>query len=112
MPVLSIKLANSYEEEIKKSINILLKDTQEQCVQIEDLLEQAPEVLRAYYNFREILRQIKRGDSFGNAISEHALSCCPPNKFATLECDDMKCTDCWRKYCLDYLEAINGIAEE
>jgi hypothetical protein len=111
MPILNINLNNSAEEEVRKSINYLLKDTCDQCQQIEDLLKDGPEILRAYYNFRNILRQVKRGDTFKKAINEHALTCCPPNFCATLECEEKTCSQCWKEYCLDYLEAINAAKE-
>lgn len=112
MPVLNIDLNNSEEKKVRKSINFLLQDTLEQCQQIEDLLNDGPEILRAYYNFRNILRQVKRGDTFKKSINEHALTCCPPNLYATPDCEDKTCSNCWRQYCLDYLEVINAAKEK
>lgn len=98
---------NIKEKKFKNYINDIIADTQYQTDNLESIIEEAPNILKGYENFRQILRAIKRGDTFANAINKFAGQSCPPKTDSDDNCESISCNDCWREYCLHYLELIS-----
>lgn len=83
-------------------INSLIQDSIEQSAMIEDLIQEAPDILNGHCNFRDILRAIKRGNSLDQAIESYSSECCPPKTIASEECEDITCNDCWHNFIENY----------
>lgn len=108
MAVLILSTAGEDKEsKFRDSVNLLLSDAVEQTDNLKDIIQEAPYILGGYENFKTILRSVKRGNSFSSAIDENCDVSCPPKVYPTDECDNIKCSSCWREFCLNYLEAIS-----
>lgn len=87
-------------------INSLIQDSIEQSATIEDLIQEAPDILSGHCNFRDILRAVKRGHTLDEAIETFSSECCPPKTIASEDCDDITCNDCWHNFIENYQELL------
>lgn len=107
MPVIMLEKEESKESKIRNSVNKLIADSEEQTAQLNTLIMEAPDVLLGYQVFREILRAVKRGDTLENASKKSGHKSCPPGVHSGPDCDFIKCDQCWREFCENYLEKIS-----
>jgi len=98
---------NREDKQIRKFINELIVDTQDQADNLKAIIIESPQILKGYDNFRTILRAVKRGSTLSDAIKKYARESCPPRIDSDEECSEISCCLCWREYCLKYLEVIS-----
>lgn len=100
---------------VTSNVNLLIRDTLEQTYNLQDLIESAPNILRGYSVFREILRSVKRGQELDEAINFNSGKSCPPGEIETVNnaCGHITCDDCWRLFIENYADAVvNGTDKE
>ena len=104
-----IKMIDEDEEKealLKESINLLIKDSINYTNDLKDVIESAPLILDGFANFRDILRSVKRGNTFEAAVRDKADVCCPPLFTTEVDCETTSCEDCWKDFCHHYTEKI------
>lgn len=100
---------NNETEKIKRQVDCMYNDSLNMTDTVNELLSMAPDILRSHENFRTILRHVKRTGNLQEALEMYATDCCPPiSNVEDMEsyCGVTKCTDCWKKFCKNYLEVI------
>ena len=101
------------EKELKDNIDLVIHDSVEQSTFLEELIEDAPDILQGHSKLRDILRSIKRGNSIEESLACCAFGACPPkNTDDDVVCGITTCSECWKKYIFEYknivLEDIDG----
>ena len=100
-----IQFPNTKDAEIT-DINSLILDSIEHTALLEELMRDAPDILDGHCNLRDILRSVKRGNTLKDSIDLYALECCPPRTFASEECSETTCSDCWYSFIQHYQETV------
>ena len=111
--ILELNHKQAEENLITSNVNLVIKDTLEQAQALEEIVESAPNILKGYSVFRDILRSVKRGQSFEEAINFNSGKSCPPDEIETINnaCGHITCDECWRLFIENYADAVvNGDA--
>ena len=93
---------------LKKHINEVIKDTVEQTQSLNEIVRSAPSILKSYAAFRKILRAVKRGTPYNEAVAIYSTDTCPPDEIETMNnaCGHISCNECWKLFINDYAAAI------
>ena len=109
--IIELNQKQTEENLIKSNVNLLIKDTLEQSQGLEELVASAPNILRGYEVFQDILKAVKRGQSLDEAINFNSGKACPPDEIETINngCGHITCDECWKSFIEEYSKAvING----
>ena len=113
--IIELNQKQTEENLIKANINLLIKDTLEQSQGLEELVASAPNILRGYSVFRDILKAVKRGQNLDEAINFNSGKSCPPDELETINnaCGHITCDECWKLFIESYSKAVvDGKVEE
>ena len=93
---------------IKKHVNEIIKDTVEQSQSLTEIVRAAPSILKSYAAFRKILRAVKRGTSYDEAVAMYSSDTCPPDEIETMNnaCGHISCNECWKLFIDDYAKGV------
>lgn len=93
---------------LKRHVNEVIKDTVEQSQSLTDIVRSAPSILKSYAAFRKILRAVKRGTPYDEAVAMYSSDTCPPDEIETMNnaCGHISCNECWKLFIDDYAKGV------
>ena len=106
--ILELNSNTSDELFLKNHVNEVIKDTVEQNQSLTEIVRSAPSILKSYAAFRKILRAVKRGTPYDEAVAMYSSDTCPPDEIETMNnaCGHISCNECWKLFIDDYAAAI------
>ena len=106
--ILELNSNTSDELFLKNHVNEVIKDTVEQSQSLTETVRSAPSILKSYAAFRKILRAVKRGIPYDEAVAMYSSDTCPPDEIETMNnaCGHISCNECWKLFIDDYAAAI------
>lgn len=106
--IIELNQKQAEENLIVSNINLLIKDTLEQSQGLEELVASAPNILKGYSVFRDILKSVKRGQKLDEAINFNSGKSCPPDELETINnaCGHITCDECWKLFIESYSKAV------
>ena len=93
---------------LKRHVNEVIKDTVEQSQSRTEIVRSAPSILKSYAAFRKILRAVKRGIPYDEAVALYSSDTCPPDEIETMNnaCGHISCNECLKLFIDDYAKGV------
>ena len=93
---------------LKSHVNEVIKDAVEQSQSLTEIVRSAPSILKSYAVFRKILRAVKRGAPYDEAVAMYSSDTCPPDEIETMNnaCGHISCNECWKLFIDDYAKGV------